>query len=82
MRKAKIERNTRETRITLSLDLDGSGEGTIETSVGFFNHMLELLKKHALLDLTVKCDGDVDVEQHLYELSRQLRMLIYSQGQH
>ena len=64
MRKAEINRDTRETHITLSLDLDGSGQGTIETGVGFFNHMLELLKKHALLDLTVKCAGDVDVDYH------------------
>ena len=64
MRKADINRDTRETHITLSLDLDGSGQGTIETGVGFFNHMLELLKKHALLDLTVKCAGDVDVDYH------------------
>ncbi len=64
MRKAEITRNTRETQIALSLDLDGSGEGTIETGIGFFNHMLELLKKHALLDLTVKCTGDIDVDYH------------------
>ncbi len=64
MRKAEINRDTRETHITLALDLDGSGQGTIETGVGFFNHMLELLKKHALLDLTVKCAGDVDVDYH------------------
>lgn len=64
MRTAEIERNTKETKITLSLDLDGTGEGTVDTGVGFFNHMLELLKKHALVDLSVKCDGDVDVDYH------------------
>lgn len=64
MRKAEIERNTRETAIKLSLDLDGSGEGTIDTGIGFFNHMLELLKKHALLDLTLKASGDLDVDYH------------------
>ena len=58
MRKATIERNTKETQIALSLDLDGSGEGTIDTGIGFFDHMLELLKKHALVDLTVKATGD------------------------
>ena len=47
-RTATIERNTKETKISLSLNLDGSGEGTIDTGIGFFNHMLELLKKHAL----------------------------------
>ena len=64
MRTASIERNTKETRIALSLNLDGSGEGTIDTGIGFFNHMLELLKKHALIDLTVKATGDLDVDYH------------------
>jgi len=64
MRKAEITRTTRETQISLSLDLDGSGEGSIDTGVGFMNHMLELLKKHALIDLSVKCNGDVDVDYH------------------
>ena len=64
MRKAQLERNTRETRIRLELDLDGSGEGTIDTGIGFFNHMLELFKKHALVDLTVKAKGDIDVDYH------------------
>lgn len=64
MRKSAIERNTKETRISLSLDLDGSGEGEIDTGIGFFNHMLELLKKHALIDLTVKATGDLDVDYH------------------
>lgn len=63
-RKASVERNTRETKIKLGLDLDGSGEGVIDTGVGFFNHMLELLKKHALIDLSVKADGDIDVDYH------------------
>ena len=64
MRSSKIERNTRETQISLELNLDGSGEGTIETGIGFFDHMLELLKKHALVDLTVKAKGDVNVDYH------------------
>ena len=64
MRKAELERNTKETKIRLSLDLDGSGVGEIDTGVGFFNHMLELLKKHALIDLTVKAEGDIDVDYH------------------
>ena len=63
-RTAFIERNTKETKIKLSLDLDGSGAGEVDTGVGFFNHMLELFKKHALVDLTVKCEGDVDVDYH------------------
>jgi imidazoleglycerol-phosphate dehydratase len=64
MRQATIERNTKETQIALSLNLDGSGEGTIDTGIGFFNHMLELLKKHALVDLSVTAKGDLDVDYH------------------
>ena len=64
MRKATVKRDTKETRISLSLNLDGSGKGTIDTGIGFFNHMLDLLKKHALIDLTVKAVGDLDVDYH------------------
>ena len=64
MRTAEIERNTKETKISLALDLDGSGSGEIDTGIGFFNHMLELFKKHALVDLTVKATGDLDVDYH------------------
>lgn len=64
MRTAALERNTKETRIKLELNLDGSGEGTIDTGIGFFNHMLELLKKHALINLSVKAEGDLDVDYH------------------
>ena len=64
MRTAKISRDTKETKIALELNLDGSGEGEISTGIGFFDHMLELLKKHALVDLTVKADGDLKVDYH------------------
>ena len=64
MRTAEIERNTKETKIRITLNLDGSGAGEIDTGIGFFNHMLELLKKHALVDLTVKATGDLDVDYH------------------
>lgn len=64
MRNATIERNTKETQVLLALNLDGSGEGAIETGIGFFDHMLELLKKHALLDLAVKATGDLHVDYH------------------
>ena len=64
MRKSSIERETRETKISLTLDLDGSGEGAVDTGIGFFDHMLELLKKHALIDLTVKAVGDIRVDYH------------------
>ena len=64
MRKATVKRETKETKISISLNLDGSGKGTVETGIGFFNHMLELLKKHALIDLTVKATGDLEVDYH------------------
>ena len=64
MRTAEIERNTKETKVKLALNLDGSGAGEIDTGIGFFNHMLELLKKHALVDLTVKATGDLEVDYH------------------
>ena len=64
MRSVTIERNTKETQVSLALDLDGSGAGTVETGIGFFDHMLELLKKHALIDLTVKAMGDLHVDYH------------------
>lgn len=64
MRKAKVVRNTKETQIELELDLDGSGEGEVSTGIGFFDHMLELLKKHALVDLSIKAVGDIAVDYH------------------
>lgn len=64
MRNATIERNTKETQILLALNLDGSGEGEVETGIGFFDHMLELLKRHALIDLAVKATGDLRVDYH------------------
>ena len=63
-RTAEVVRNTRETRIRVALDLDGSGVTDIETGVPFFNHMLELLGKHALFDLTIRADGDLEVDDH------------------
>jgi len=63
-RTARIERKTAETEITLQLDLDGSGQARIQTGVGFFDHMLELLTRHAAIDLEVKADGDLHVDQH------------------
>lgn len=63
-RTARIERQTAETEITLELDLDGSGQARIQTGVGFFDHMLELLTRHAAIDLTVQANGDLHVDQH------------------
>jgi len=63
-RTAQIERKTRETDITLALNLDGSGKSSVDTGIPFFDHMLELLGKHALMDLTIKARGDLDVDYH------------------
>jgi imidazoleglycerol-phosphate dehydratase len=63
-RAAEVSRQTRETRINVKLDLDGQGDATIETGVGFFNHMLDLLARHSLIDLTVHAVGDLDVDAH------------------
>jgi imidazoleglycerol-phosphate dehydratase len=63
-RTASIERNTRETQIKLSLNLDGSGTSSIDTGVPFFDHMLELFTKHSLIDLDIKATGDLEVDYH------------------
>ena len=63
-RTATVNRKTTETEISLELNMDGSGQSDISTGVGFFDHMLELFAKHGALDLTVKCNGDLHVDQH------------------
>jgi imidazoleglycerol-phosphate dehydratase len=63
-RTAKIERKTNETDISLELNLDGNGVGRIQTGVGFLDHMLELLTRHAVIDLNVTAKGDLHVDQH------------------
>ncbi|MES1203853.1 MAG: imidazoleglycerol-phosphate dehydratase HisB [Pseudomonadota bacterium] len=64
MRTGKITRATRETDITVELNLDGVGKASIETGIGFFDHMLESFTKHAGIDLTVKAAGDLHVDMH------------------
>jgi imidazoleglycerol-phosphate dehydratase len=64
MRNAKIERKTKETRISLELNLDGSGKSEIETPLNFMNHMLESFGKHSHFDLKIRAEGDVDVDDH------------------
>lgn len=64
MRTATLTRKTRETDITLSLNLDGTGKHSIATGIGFFDHMLELFARHALIDLDVSCAGDLHVDYH------------------
>ncbi len=63
-RQATIERNTFETKIRLSLNLDGSGQAQVATGVGFLDHMLTLFAKHGLFDLEVTCDGDTHIDDH------------------
>jgi imidazoleglycerol-phosphate dehydratase len=63
-RSASIRRETAETKIELSLDLDGTGRHDLATGVGFFDHMLTHLARHGLFDLTVKCQGDLHVDAH------------------
>ena len=63
-RRATITRTTRETDITLTLDLDGSGVSDISTGIGFLDHMLTALARHARFDLTLTCKGDLDVDGH------------------
>ncbi|SFC07270.1 imidazoleglycerol-phosphate dehydratase HisB [Tropicimonas isoalkanivorans] len=64
MRKAKIERATSETKISVEVDLDGTGRYDCKTGVGFFDHMLEQLARHSLIDLTVRADGDLHIDDH------------------
>ena len=64
MRTAEIVRNTAETQIALKLNLDGTGNSTLETGVGFLDHMLTLFAKHGRFDLTVSCKGDTWVDDH------------------
>ena len=64
MRTATLTRNTSETRIAVTVDLDGSGQYDVLTGVGFFDHMLEQLSRHSLIDMTIRCDGDLHIDQH------------------
>ena len=64
MRKASIERNTKETSIAVEVNLDGQGNYNIETGIGFLNHMLEQLSRHSLIDITVKAKGDTHIDYH------------------
>ena len=63
-RTSNIDRNTNETNISLSLNLDGEGKRSVSTGIGFFDHMLDLLAKHALFDLEIKATGDTNVDFH------------------
>jgi imidazoleglycerol-phosphate dehydratase len=64
MRRAKIERQTAETAISVAVNLDGTGAYDNETGVGFFDHMLDQLARHALIDMEVRCSGDLHIDDH------------------
>lgn len=64
MRKAEIKRNTNETKITVAINLDGTGEADIATGIGFLDHMLEQVARHSLIDITLSAQGDLHVDQH------------------
>lgn len=64
MRTATIARNTSETKIDVTVDLDGSGAYEVSTGIGFFDHMLEQLSRHSLIDMTVRTEGDLHIDQH------------------
>lgn len=63
-RAASVSRKTKETEISISVDIDGSGSFDISTGVGFFDHMLEQLSRHSLIDMTVKAKGDLHIDDH------------------
>jgi imidazoleglycerol-phosphate dehydratase len=64
MRAASVSRRTAETNVSVDINLDGAGRAEVATGIGFLDHMLELLARHALVDLTVKVTGDLHVDQH------------------
>jgi imidazoleglycerol-phosphate dehydratase len=63
-RTARIERTTKESKVVVELDLDGSGRADVSTGVGFYDHMLTSLSRHSLIDLTVQTDGDTQIDAH------------------
>lgn len=63
-RTANVNRKTKETDISVSLTLDGTGQNDIQTGIGFFDHMLEQLSKHSLIDMNIRCDGDLHIDGH------------------
>jgi len=64
MRTAKIARKTNETEISVSIDLDGTGKHSMQTGVGFFDHMLDQLSRHSLIDMDIVCKGDLHIDFH------------------
>ena len=64
MRQASVERNTKETQISASVDLDGTGKYDVSTGIGFLDHMMEQLSRHSLIDLTLRAQGDLHIDFH------------------
>ena len=64
MRKASVERTTKETSITVEINIDGTGQSKISTGIGFLDHMLEQLSKHSLIDLNIEAKGDLHIDYH------------------
>ncbi|MDI9332337.1 MAG: imidazoleglycerol-phosphate dehydratase HisB [Alphaproteobacteria bacterium] len=64
MRQANVVRNTQETRISVQLNLDGTGQSNLSTGIGFFDHMLDQIARHGLIDLVVKAEGDLHIDGH------------------
>ncbi len=64
VRRAAITRETRETKISADIDIDGTGAADIKTGIGFLDHMLEQVARHGLMDITLRCEGDLHIDQH------------------
>ena len=63
-RRADVVRNTKETQITASIDLDGTGQGQLNTGMPFIDHMLDQIVRHGLIDINITCMGDVEIDDH------------------
>ena len=64
MRKASVERTTKETSIKVEINIDGTGQSNISTGIGFLDHMLEQLSKHSLMDINIEAKGDLHIDYH------------------
>ena len=73
-RTATVTRKTRETNIAVTLNLDGSGKADLHTGIGFFDHMLDGFARHGLFDLTLHCDGDLNVDcHHIFGIAKDIQ---------